>query len=727
MATSAPQPGQTISHYRITGKLGAGGMGVVYRAADLQLGRDIALKFLPAEAGADPGARNRLLKEAQAASRLNHPGIATVYEVGESEGTPFIAMELVTGESLRDVLQRSPLPPAQALEVAKQMADALQEAHKAGVLHRDIKPGNVLLDTKGRVKILDFGLAVLTGRERGEGETSDAYLTRTATKWTTGGTVPYMSPEQLRGDATDARSDIFSYGVMIYECLTGRLPFRGETSIDVMQAILRQPPTPLRSFFPDATPEWEQFLDRCLAKMPEMRFQSMAEVPEALARIGSAPQKQTEKSLAVLYFENLSGAKEDEYFRDGMTEDVITELLKIKGLRVFPRSTVLAFRDRPISAVQVGQQLNAAYVLSGSLRRAGDRLRISAQLVDTRDGFPVWAERYDRKLEDVFAIQDELAQNIARELRVMLSEKEKQAIKKAQTGDVQAYDYYLRGRQFFHQFRRKSFDYAREMFARAIVLDPNYARAYAGVADCCSFLYQYWEASEANLKEADAASRKALELDPELAEGHASRGIAASLRKRYDEAQREFDIAIRLNPNLFEAHYFRGRAYFAEGKLEQAAVAYEEASRVNPDDYQAIVLVAPVYGSLGKKVEMMDAYRRGLEAADRHLQLHPDDARALYLGAGCLAVMGKRDQAYDWSKRALEMDPTDSGVLYNVACSFAQIGKSDEAIDCLERAITNGFGHKAWLEHDTDLDSVRRHPRFQGLLQKMDARQNPTS
>ena len=694
-------------------------MGVVYRAADLKLGRDIALKFLPAGSDADRHARSRLIKEAQAASRLNHPGIATVYEVGESEEAPFIAMEFVSGESLREILQRGPLPASQVLELARQMADALQEAHKAGVLHRDIKPANVLLDTKARVKILDFGLAVLIGRERVAGETSDAFLTRTAMQTSTGGTAPYMSPEQLRGDATDGRSDIFSFGAMLYECLTGRLPFRGETSIDVMQAILRQPPVPVRSLLPDVAPEWEQLLDRCLAKLPEMRFQSMGEVLESLARISGGAQKQAEKSLAVLYFENLSGAKEDEYFRDGMTEDVITELLKIKGLRVFPRSTVLAFRDRPINATQVGQQLNAAYVLGGSLRRAGDRLRITAQLIDTRDGFPVWAERYDRKLEDVFAIQDEIAQNIARELRVMLSEKEKQAIKKAQTGDVQAYDYYLRGRQFFHQFRRKSFDYAREMFARAIVLDPGYARAYAGVADCCSFLYQYWEASEANLKEADAASRKALELDPELAEAHASRGLAVSLNKRYDEAQREFETAIRLNSNLFEAYYFRARAYFAEGKLELAALAYEAASRVNPDDYQSPILAAQVYSGLGKSAEMLGSYRRGLEAAEKHLQLHPDDARALYLGSNCLCMLGNHEQSLGWARRALEMDPTDSGVLYNVACAYSLLGKPQEAITCLEQAIANGFGHKAWLEHDADLNSLRSEVRFQTLLQKM--------
>ncbi|HKZ51962.1 MAG TPA: protein kinase, partial [Candidatus Acidoferrales bacterium] len=509
--------GETISHYRVTGKLGEGGMGAVYAADDLQLQRPVALKFLSVQMATDPEARKRLVKEARAASRLNHPNIATIYEVEESEKTPFIAMEQVSGESLKQVLLRGALKPVQLLEVARQIAEGLNEAHQAGVLHRDIKPGNIMLDPKGRVKILDFGLAVMAGAERAPGESEENFITRTATVWTTGGTVPYMSPEQLRGEATDARSDIFSFGAMVYECLTGRLPFRGETSIDILHAILRGAPTPLRSLVPEISPEWQELLERCLAKSPEQRFQAMGEVLEALKGVG-APAAPAEKSLAVLYFENLSRSEEDEYFRDGITEDIIIELSKIKELRVFPRSAVLAFRDKPATAPQVGQQLGAAYVLGGSLRRAGNRLRFTAQLIEPRTGHSVWAERYDRQMEDVFAIQDEIAQNIARALQVMLTEKEKKAIKKAPTADVQAYDYYLRGRQFFHQFRKKGYEYARQMFARAIVIDPNYARAYAGVADCCSFLYMYWEASEANLKEADAASRKALELDPDSAE-----------------------------------------------------------------------------------------------------------------------------------------------------------------------------------------------------------------
>jgi non-specific serine/threonine protein kinase len=710
--------GQTISHYRITAKLGEGGMGAVYRAEDTKLQREVALKFLPGDLAADPEARKRLVKEARAASRLNHPNIGTIYEVNDEGDLPFIAMELVKGDSLKQMLQRGALRPDALAEIARQVAEGLGEAHRAGVLHRDIKPANVMVDTGGRVKILDFGIATLTGRQRGQGETEENFITRTAAKSSTAGTVPYMAPEQLRGEEATASSDVFSFGVLLYECLTGRLPFRGETSIDTLHAILHEPPPPLRRALPEVTPAWEQLVERCLAKPPSQRAQSMSEVLQLLERAASAPAE-AEKSLAVLYFENLSGNKEDEYFRDGITEDVITDLSKIKELRIFPRSAVLGYRDKPVTAPQVGQQLNAAYVLEGSLRRAGSRLRLTAQLIETRSGHTVWAERYDRQMEDVFAIQDELAQNIARALQVMLTEKEKRAIQKAPTADVRAYDYYLRGRQFFYQFRKKGFEFARQMFNRAIQIDPKYARAYAGIADCCSFLYTYWHASEANLKDADEFSRKALELDPELAEAHASRGLALSLNKRFEEASQQFETAIRLNPKLFEAYYFYARSRFSEGKLAEAAAMFEKASAVNPDDYQSLALVTGVYTGLGRKDDAQEARRRSLEVIERQLEMHPDDARALYLGAGALAQLGQRERGLEWCQRALAIDPEDTGILYNVACVYASLGMVNEGLKCLEDAVDFGFGHKAWIEHDSDLDPLRGDPRFQAVLARL--------
>ncbi len=710
--------GTELAHYRITAKLGEGGMGAVYRAVDQKLGREVALKFLPADLAADAAAKRRLLKEAQVASRLNHPNIATVYEVGEVEGASFIAMEIVEGESLRDMLARGPLPANRMLDLARQIADALEEAHAGGVFHRDLKPANIMVNARGQAKILDFGLAVVSGRERASDEPPDAFMSRTRTQWSTGGTVPYMPPEQLKGETTDARGDIFSFGVLLYECLSGRYPFPGENAIDVMHAILNKPPVALHEVAPMVSPEWEENIGRCLAKHPDQRFQSVRELREAF-RKADQPRKAADKSLAVLFFENLSGQKEDEYFRDGMTEDIITEISNIKGLRVFPRASVLPFRDKPVTSAQVAQQIDARYVLTGSLRRAGNRIRVNAQLIETRSGHSLWAERFDRTMEDVFAIQDEIARSIARTLRVMLTEKEKQAIDRRQTQDVQAYDYYLRGRQFFHQMRRKGFDYAREMFARAIAFDPTYARAYAGLADCCSLLYAYWDSTAENLKEADAASLRALQLAPELAEAHVARAVALCHNKRFDEGEAEFKTAIRLDPGCFEVYYFYGRACLAVGQQERAAELLEKGAEIRPEDYQTPLVLASIYEGLGRPDHALAAARRGIRVAEKHLELHPDDARALYLGAGCLCQLGERARAIEWAERALRIDANEPVTLYNVGCMYSLMGRLPDALDCLERAVANGFRDRAWFENDTDLRALRVEPRFQELMRRL--------
>jgi adenylate cyclase len=399
-----------------------------------------------------------------------------------------------------------------------------------------------------------------------------------------------------------------------------------------------------------------------------------------------------------------------------MTEDIITELSKIKELQVFPRAAVLGYRDKPVTGPQVGRELNAACVLAGSVRRAGNRLRITAQLVQTHTGHSIWAERYDRELKDVFEVQDEIARSISQALRITLSPQEEKAIARKPTESAQAYDYYLRGRQYFHQFRRKGVDFARQMFARAIVIDPKYARAYAGVADCCSFLYMYWDSSEDNLNEADAASRKALELDPDLAEAHASRGLALTMSKNFTGARAEFETAIRLDPKLYEPYYFYARTSFQQGDLAKAAQLYEMACQVNADDYQAPSLLAPIYKSLGREAEADAARRRALQLAEKHVELHPDDARALYLGAGILCQLGERSRGVEWAQRALTMDPEETSILYNVGCVYALAGEAEKAIDCLEKATDRGNWYKGWAQQDSDWDSLRSHPRFQALL-----------
>jgi TolB-like protein/Flp pilus assembly protein TadD len=706
--------------YRLDREVGRGGMATVFRAQDVKHDRPVAVKVLHPSLALSLGP-DRFLREIEIAARLQHPHIVPLYDSGRAGDLLYYVMPFVDGESLRQRIEREPrLPLDEALQIARAVAAALDYAHRHQVVHRDIKPENVMLHD-GEAVVTDFGIAkaVTAAADR---------LTQTGSAV---GTPAYMSPEQAGGEAElDGRSDIYSLGAMLFEMLTGTAPYTGPTVQAVMAKLFTQPVPSLRSLR-EGVPDWlEQAVRKALSKAPADRFPTATQFAQALQwpSSGSTPPGAVPaasggpagpRSIAVLPFVNMSADPENEYFTDGIAEEIINALSKIQALRVASRTSAFAFKGKNEDIGEIGRKLKVATVLEGSVRKAGSRLRVTAQLVNVADGYHLWSERYDRQLEDVFAIQDEIAGNIVKALRVVLSEEEKRAIEKTPTENVEAYEYYLRGRQYFHQFRRTGIQFARRMFDRAIELDPNFALAYAGLADCCSFLYMYWDGSKANLEGADAASRKGLALDPERAETHASRGFALSLSRQYPEAHQEFQTAIRLNPKQFEAHYLYARACVQEGKLEDAVRHYEDAAKVRPEDFQSLFLLQTPLIRLGRKEEALAALRRGLAGAERHLELNPDDARALVLGAGALMQLGERERALEWARRAHAIDPDDSGVLYNAACVYALGGMAEEALKGLDHAIQNGFGHKEWLETDSDFDSIRGDPRFQALLKKL--------
>ena len=743
--------GKTISHYRILEKLGEGGMGVVYKAEDLKLKRCVALKFLPPELTRDAKAKERFVHEAQAASALEHPNICAIHEIDEApDGQMFIVMPRYDGESVAAKIERGPLKLDEALDVAAQIAQGLAKAHEQKIIHRDIKPANVLITKDGLVKIVDFGLAKLSGRTK---------LTRTGTA---PGTVSYMSPEQLRGGDIDHRSDIWALGVVLYEMITGETPFRGDYEQAMSYSIMNEAPKPLRSLRPDVPAEVERLIEKTLSKDPNERYQKSTELLGALQAVKRATGSQTvdvghsdaktTPSIAVLPFTNLSADKENEYFSDGLAEDIIDALTQVPGLRVMARTSAFAFRGKEADVREIGARLNVENILEGSVRRAGSRLRVTAQLVKASDGYHLWSQRFDREMTDVFAIQDEISQAIVEKLRLRLSGD--RPLVKRYTENLAAYDLCLKARYHLLKLTQEGREAGRRYCEQAIALDPNYALAHVVLAE--SHLWSaFWGSTDPReaFAGAKAAALEALRLDDSIADAHSVMGtVLGSGEFDWPGAEREFSRAMELNPSSAAIRYDYTWCYamwflFPLGRVEQALTEMRRALELDPLD--------PFYNSL---VGCLLYHARRFELAVAQLRHAIDLDPTFFFSYWFLSVgyrlSGRLDEAIAAAEKAIDLSGGNPITLGTLGGAYGRAGRTAEARQLLEKlterrrssyvpasalvAVHSGLGEwdatLEWIargieERDPVLvtslrmsphyDPLRSRPDFQALLRKM--------
>ena len=706
--------------YTIDRELGRGGMATVCLAQDTKHERVVALKVVHPGLAESLGAE-RFLREIKVVARLNHPHILPLFDSGEIEGFLYYVMPYVEGESLRERLEReNQLPIDEAIRHAFSIASALDYAHRQNVIHRDVKPENVMM-YEGEAMVMDFGIA------KSVIESGEHSITRSGAVF---GTPAYVSPEQAAGAGhVDGRADQYSLAVVLYEMLAGERPFSGATDIEAFAKRFKETPTPIRQLREDVPESVETALTKAMSPDPDARYASIAQFAQAMGPGALAapmvmnttprPTVSAAKSVAVLPFTNMSADPDNEYFADGIAEEIINALTKVQSLRVASRTSSFAFKGKNDVISEIGRKLKVSTVLEGSVRKMGSKLRITAQLINVADGYHLWAETYDREMEDIFAIQENISQAIVKSLRVILSEGEKLAMGKVRTVDVDAYQYYLRGRKFFHEHRRKSLEYAVQMYEKAIETDPSYALAYAGVAIASSLLYIYFDSRSVNSLQADVASQKALELAPDLAEAHLARAFALRIAERLGDAEKEFEQAIKLDPKLFDAFYFYGRALMYQGRHAEAAKMLERASLLHPDNFQAPAFLGGAYAGMGMRAEATAARRKAVKLIEQRLDIDPDHARAYNLGATTLMKLGNIPRALEFATISLSIEPDDPLILYNVACMYALMDKREDALAHLERAITNGFSHKESLANDPDLDSIRKTPWFQAIAQGM--------